>query len=127
MHVKIAKTYACKKATKISKPVKATEKLKGSQPPIKPRLITNPPKTFNIVCPAIILAKSLTDRLMGLLRYEIISIILIIGSKTIGTPLGTKIFKYLNPCITNPSIVTPININKANVKVTIIWLVTVKE
>ena len=44
---------------------------------------------------------------------------LIIGNKTIGTPLGTKIFKYLNPCITNPRIVTPINMNRAKVKVTI--------
>ncbi len=33
----------------ISNPVNATEKPNGNQPPIKPKLITNPPKTFNIV------------------------------------------------------------------------------
>ena len=37
-------------------------------------------------------AKSLTDKLIGLLKYEIISITTINGSKTIGTPLGTKKF-----------------------------------
>ena len=68
MHVKIAKTYACKKATNISKPVSATEKLRGNHPPIKPKLITNPPKTFNIVWPAIIFANNLTERLTGLLK-----------------------------------------------------------
>ena len=31
-------------------------------------------------------AKSLTDKLIGLLRYEMISIITINGNKTIGTP-----------------------------------------
>ena len=61
-----------------------------------------------------------------LLISIIISIIIIIGNKTTGTPLGTKIFKYLKPWITKPKIVTPIKINIANAKVTIIWLVTVK-
>ena len=93
MQVKIAKTYACKKATNISKPVNATEKLSGNQPPNKPKLMTNPPKTFNIVCPAIMFANNLTDKLTGLLKYEIISIIVIKGNKTIGTPLGTNNFK----------------------------------
>ena len=73
MHVKIAKTYACRKATSISKPVNATEKLSGSHPPIIPRLITKPPKTFIIVCPAIMFANNRTDKLIGLLKYEIIS------------------------------------------------------
>ena len=93
MHVKIANTYAWRKATNISKPVSATEKLRGNQPPTIPRLTTKPPKTFIIVCPAIILANNLTDKLIGLLRYEITSITIINGSKTIGTPLGTKSFK----------------------------------
>ena len=93
MHVKIAKTYAWRKATNISKPVRATEKLSGSHPPTIPRLITKPPKTFIIVWPAIILAKSLTDKLIGRLKYEIISITTINGSKTTGTPLGTNSFK----------------------------------
>ena len=93
MQVNIAKTYAWRKATNISKPVSATEKLSGSHPPIIPRLITKPPNTFIIVWPAIIFANNLTDKLTGLLRYEIISIITISGSRTIGTPLGTKSFK----------------------------------
>ena len=93
MHVKIANTYAWRKATSISKPVSATEKLSGSHPPTIPRLITKPPKTFIIVWPAIILAKRRTDRLIGLLKYEMISITTIKGNKTTGTPLGTNNFK----------------------------------
>ena len=54
---------------------------------------TKPAKTFSKVWPASILAKSLTDKLIGLLRYEIISMTTIKGNKTIGTPLGTKSFK----------------------------------
>ena len=46
-----------------------------------------------IVFPAIMLANNLTDKLIGLLRYEIISITTIRGNKTIGTPLGTNNFK----------------------------------
>ena len=97
MHVKIANTYACKNATNISNPVRATEKLNGNQPPINPRLMTKPPKTFSIVCPAIMFANNLTDKLTGLLKYEIISIIEIIGKSKIGTPLGTNILRYLKP------------------------------
>ena len=120
MQVKIAKTYACKKATNISKPVNATEKLSGNHPPNIPKLTTNPPKTFNIVCPAIMFANKRTDKLTGLLKYEIISMIVINGKSTAGTPLGTKIVKYLNPCLMKPIIVTATKINKANIRVTII-------
>ena len=49
------------------------------------------------------------------------------GNKTAGTPLGTKILKYLKPCLTKPIIVTAIKINNAIISVTIMWLVTVKE
>jgi len=59
------------------------------------------------------LAKSLTDKLIGLLKYEIISITTIKGSNTTGTPLGTKSFKYPKPCLTKPIIVTPIKIKTA--------------
>ena len=62
------------------------------------------------------LAKSLTDKLIGLLKYEIISITTIKGSNTIGTPLGTNNFKYPNPCLIKPIIVTPIKINAAKNK-----------
>ena len=126
MHVNIANTYACRNATKISKPVSATEKPSGSHPPTIPRLTTKPPNTFIIVCPAIILANNLTERLIGLLKYEIISMTTINGNKTIGTPLGTNSFKYPNLCLIKPIIVTPIKINPAKTKVTIMWLVTVK-
>ena len=127
MQVNIAKTYAWRNATKISKPVNAIEKPSGNHPPSNPKLITNPPKTFNIVCPAIIFANNLTDKLTGLLKYDIISITVINGNNTVGTPLGTNILKYLKPCLTNPIIVTAMKINKAKIRVTIIWLVTVKE
>ena len=82
MHVKIANTYACRKATNISKPVSATEKPNGNQPPTIPKLTTNPPKTFIIVWPAIMLANNLTDKLIGLLKYDITSITTIKGNKT---------------------------------------------
>ena len=42
------------------------------------------------------------------------------GNKTIGTPLGTKSFKYPKPCFKKPIIVTPIKIKAARTKVTII-------
>ena len=93
MQVNIAKTYAWRNATRISKPVNATEKLSGNHPPIIPKLTTKPPNTFIIVCPAIIFANNLTDKLIGLLKYDIISITTINGNNTIGTPLGTKSFK----------------------------------
>ena len=58
------------KAITISKPVSATRKAKGNTPPtiklFAPKTKTNPPMTFNKVCPAIILANNLTERLIGL-------------------------------------------------------------
>ena len=126
MHVNIANTYACRNATNISKPVSATEKPRGSHPPTIPKLTTKPPNTFIIVCPAIIFANNLTERLIGLLKYDIISIITISGNRTMGTPLGTNSFKYPTPCLIKPIMVTPMNINAAKTNVTMIWLVTVK-
>ena len=55
-----------------------------------------------------------------------ISITVIRGNKITGTPLGTNNLRYPKPCLINPTIVTPIKINAANTKVTIMWLVTVK-
>ena len=43
--------------------------------------------------------------------------IVINGKSTAGTPLGTKILKYLKPCLIKPIIVTAININNAKIKV----------
>ena len=62
--VNIANTYACKKAINISKPVRATIKAKGTTP-MMPKGRTKPAKTFSNVWPANILAKSLTDKLIG--------------------------------------------------------------
>ena len=80
-----------------------------------------------MVWPAIIFANNRTDKLTGLLKYEIISIITIKGKSTIGTPFGKKSSKYLNPCFTKPKIVTPIKTIAASTNVTTIWLVTVNE
>ncbi len=41
------------------------------------------------------------------------------GSNTIGTPLGTKSFKYPKPCLIKPIMVTPIKMNAASINVTI--------
>ena len=63
-----------------------------------------------------------TDYIIAVITEEfgsIISIIVINGKSTAGTPLGTNILKYLKPCLTKPIIVTAININKAIIKVTI--------
>ena len=46
--------------------------------------------------------------------------IVINGSNTTGTPLGTNILRYLKPCLAKPMIVTAKNINRAIIKVTII-------
>ena len=51
-------------------------------------------------------AKSLTDKLIGRLKYEIISIITIKGSNIAGTPLGTNNFRYPKPCLIKPITVT---------------------
>ena len=64
-------------------------------------------------------ANNLTDKLTGLLKYDIISITDIKGRRTAGTPLGTNKLKYLNPCFINPIIVTAMKINKAMIRVTI--------
>ena len=87
--VNIANTYACKKAINISKPVSATIKARGKIP-AKPKGRTNPAKTFSNVWPASILAKSLTDKLIGRDKYEIISIGIKIGNRYQGSPGITK-------------------------------------
>jgi hypothetical protein len=48
------------------------------------------------VWPANMLAKSRTDRLKGLIRYDTTSIITRKGIKGLGTPLGTNKFKNPN-------------------------------
>ena len=70
--VRIANTYACKKAIKISNPVRATINASGSTPPM-PRATTKPAKTLSNVWHASIFANSRTDKLIGRERNEIIS------------------------------------------------------
>jgi hypothetical protein len=48
---------------------------------------------FRRVCPANILAKSRTDKLNGLIKYDTTSIMTRNGIKGFGTPLGTKRLK----------------------------------
>ena len=58
-----------------------------------PNANTNPPITFNSVCPAIMLANNLTERLIGLDKYDIISIGTSKSNIGFGTPDGAKNFK----------------------------------
>ena len=59
------------------------------------------------------LANNLTDKLTGLLKYEIISITTIKGKSITGTPFGTKSSRYLMPCFINPkSIESSLYINQ---------------
>lgn len=48
---------------------------------------------FRRVCPANIFAKSRTDKLKGLIKYDTTSITTRNGIKGLGTPLGTKRLK----------------------------------
>ena len=63
------------------------------------------------------------DKLNNILKNyisndKLYSIIIINGKSKIGTPLGTKSSKYLIPCFTNPTTVTPIKIIAARANVT---------
>ena len=79
------------------------------------------------MCPAIIFAKSLTDKLIGLDIYEIISIGTSNNNIGLGTPLGAKKPRnFNNPCLKIAMKVAARNIKNAIAKVTIIWLVHVK-
>ena len=125
IQVNIVKIYACKKAIRNSRPITATKPATGTTPNI-PSGMTNPPMTFNNVCPAIILANNLTLRLNGRVKYEITSITMISGERTIGTPAGKKNEKNLKPCFMNAMNVTMRKIATAMVSVTAMWLVKVK-
>ena len=121
----MVKIYACKNAIRNSNPVIATRPAKGTKPNI-PSGNTNPPTTFNNVCPAIIFAKSLILRLKGRVKYDITSITIINGAKNIGTPAGKKNEKNRVPCLKKAMMVTKTKITSAIDRVTAIWLVKVK-
>ena len=73
------------------------------------------------------LANNLTDKLIGLDRYDIISMGTNNKSMGLGTPLGAKnIRNFTNPCFEIAITVTAKKMKKAIEKVTIIWLVQVK-
>ena len=91
-----------------------------------PRLMTKPAKTFIMVCPAIILANNRMDSETGRDKYEMISITIMNGTKTLGAPWGTKELKKCRPWVKMPSKVTPMNTASAMAKVTMMWLVKVK-
>ena len=48
--------------------------------------------------------------------------IVINGKSTAGTPLGTKILKYLKPCLIKPITVIATNINNAKIKDSILFV-----
>jgi hypothetical protein len=82
---------------------------------------------FNNVCPAVILANSLTPKETALAKYETNSIKTNKGTKAKGVPEGIKKEKNLIPCIDKAKIVTPIKIVKLNPKETTPLAVTAKE
>jgi hypothetical protein len=83
-------------------------------------------KIFKRVWPASIFAKSRTDKLNGLIRYETISIITRNGIRGFGTPLGTNKLKNSSLLLKKFIKVIPKNNEKAIWKVKIIWPVIVK-
>ena len=66
------------------------------------------------------------DRLITLNEYETISIATNNGAKAIGAPEGKNNDNKWKPCVFIPIMFIAIKAIKANPKVTIIWLVTVK-
>ena len=132
MHVKTVNTYAWSTATKTSRAVipiiapigKIAIGIRNTLPdPIS--MTANPPKTFNSVWPANMFANNLTDKLIGLIQYEINSITKSNGWSTRGVPDGKNSDKKPNPCRNIPITVTEMKIIIAIKKVIIIWLVKV--
>ena len=70
--------------------------------------LANPAITFNKVCPAIILAKSRIDKLIGLNKYEINSIGTNSKAKTNEVPDGKNKEKYKKPNFLIQMILIPI-------------------
>ncbi len=98
----------------ISNPVNIITRSKGAQPASMPSVTIKVAKTFSIVWPAIIFANSLKLRLIGLTKYEMISIGISMGKRANGTPDGIKKVKNLMRCFSMPIKVTAVNMKKAN-------------
>ena len=96
MHVRIEKMQACTIAIQNSKTIIKTINSKGKNE-IKAYFLKtlkiNALNIFRSVCPASIFAKSRTDKLKGLIKYDTTSITTRNGIKGLGTPLGTKRLK----------------------------------
>ena len=74
--------------------------------------------TVNTVCPAVILANNRTESEIGRASWLMISIVIIIGIKSLGIPGGTSIPKKCNPCLAKPMTRVRIKIPPANAPVT---------
>jgi hypothetical protein len=72
------------------------------------------------------LANRRRDKLKVLIKYEINSITTISGSRAFGTPEGTNKERKRSLCNCNPKNRIPRLKEKANKKVTMMWLVGVK-
>lgn len=104
-----------------------TENAKGTVPKIIPKERINPAMIFNNTCPATMLAKRRTERVTGLIKYDINSMTNNSGARGKGTPLGNSIFKKpMKPFLLIAKPVTTVNEIIAKQKVTISWLVAVK-
>jgi hypothetical protein len=132
MHVNKVNTYACKAAIPSSSPTKASNKPNGimwksvSIPPMESIVHAKLAIIFRRVCPEVIFAKSRIDNVKTLIMYDMNSIVISKGTINKGTPRGRNKAKNLIPCFWKPTIFIPINMERANVKVNIMWLVTVK-
>ena len=132
MHVRTVNTYAWRTATRTSNAVMPIIAVIGRIAtgnkkilPDPSSITANPPNTFRRVCPASIFANNLTDKLIGLIQYDINSIMKSKGWRIRGVPEGKNKDKNPKPCLNIPITVTDKNITIAIKNVKIIWLVNV--
>jgi hypothetical protein len=67
MQLSTANTYACKNAIASSRPLNATVSASGATPKM-PSAMMKPAKVYSMMCPAIMLTNSRTERLIGRIR-----------------------------------------------------------
>lgn len=80
----------------------------------------------NSKCPAIILAVSRTERVIGRIIFLIVSIITINDDSIIGVPSGTRCVNMWLVWLIHPKSIIIIHNGKAIVKEILKWLVEVK-
>lgn len=110
---------------KTSRAFMRIEKNKGSHAASTGAVITSPKRTNRTVCPAVMLAKRRTLREKGLANRLMISMGIMMGTNSKGTPDGHKILKKPAPCFINPVTRLMAKPRSAKNPVTMIWLVTV--